>query len=59
MSHAHDDDVDTNDSNNPAFENVLSARVTRRNMLGGGAGAAVQQRIAAKHSVIDTARGVA
>src|SRR5688572_20071411 len=40
MSHAHDDDVDTNNSNNPAFENVLSARVTRRNMLSGGAGAA-------------------
>jgi secreted PhoX family phosphatase len=38
MSHAHDD-TDTNPSSNPTFETVLSARVSRRDMLGGAAGA--------------------
>ena len=38
MSHAHDD-VDTNPSSNPTFETVSSARVSRRDMLGGAAGA--------------------
>jgi secreted PhoX family phosphatase len=39
MSHAHDD-VDTNDSNNPNFESILTSRVSRRQMFSGVAGAA-------------------
>jgi uncharacterized protein len=35
MSHHHDDEI-VNLSNNPAFEQVLEARLSRRNMLRGG-----------------------
>jgi len=39
MSHAHDDE-DTNNSNNPTFESILTKRVSRREMFSGVAGAA-------------------
>ncbi|MDP1688091.1 PhoX family phosphatase [Hydrogenophaga sp.] len=38
---AHFNDEDSNTSNNPSFENVLSARLSRRSLLGGAGAAAL------------------
>ena len=38
---AHFNDEDSNRSNNPSFDSVLGARLSRRSLLRGGAGAAV------------------
>ena len=46
MSHAHDD-ADTNPSSNPTFESVVTKRVSRREMLGGAAGAAALAAVGA------------
>jgi uncharacterized protein len=38
---AHFNDEDSNTSNNPAFDSVLSARLSRRSLLGGAGAAAL------------------
>jgi len=57
MSHAHDDDAGTNDSSNQDFQGVLSARVSRRDMLGGAASAAALAAVAASASTTANAHG--
>ncbi|WP_439641224.1 PhoX family protein [Nevskia sp.] len=39
-AHRHDDDICTNESNNPTLESMVNARLSRREMLVGGLGAA-------------------
>jgi secreted PhoX family phosphatase len=40
MSAEHDEDADTNPSNNPSFSSILEARLSRRDLLRGTAGVA-------------------
>ena len=47
-AHRHDDDVCTNESNNPTLQSMVDARLSRREVLIGGLGAATAAALAAQ-----------